>query len=267
MELTMLGTGNAEALRCYNSCCLIENGGDHFLVDAGGGNGILLQLEKAGVAWEDIKHIFITHRHIDHSLGVFWLIRHILAGVKDGSYEGSCTIYGHHEVLEIIQRAVPVFFSTKHQQRMDGRIHLHELEDGETIEIIGRPVTFFDVGADKVRQYGFSMELPDGGRLVSCGDEPARPAAEPYTRGAKYLMHEAFCLEDEGWLAARRGKYHSTVEEAAARAADLGAENLILHHTQDNLRGRRKDMYRQAAGKHFAGTIYVPDDLDRIALV
>ena len=266
MELIMLGTGNAEALRCYNSCCLIENDGDHFLIDTGGGNGILRQLERAGVPWQDIKHIFVTHRHIDHSLGVFWLIRHILAGVKDGSYDGSCTIYGHHEVLEIIQRAVPVFFSTKHQQRMNGRIHLHELEDGETVEIIGRPVTFFDVGADKVRQYGFSMELPNGGCLVSCGDEPARPAADGYTRNARYLMHEAFCLEDEPVLAARRGKYHSTVEEAAKRAQELGAENLILHHTQDNLLGQRKNAYGEAAGKHFDGTVYVPDDLDRITL-
>ena len=38
MKLTMLGTGNALVTECYNTCFLMEEQGQLFLVDGGGGN-------------------------------------------------------------------------------------------------------------------------------------------------------------------------------------------------------------------------------------
>lgn len=49
-RLIILGTGNAAVTRCYNTCFAIEKGEDYFLVDAGGGNGILTQLERANIS-------------------------------------------------------------------------------------------------------------------------------------------------------------------------------------------------------------------------
>ena len=46
LKLIMLGTGHAMVTQCYNTCFAIENNGEYFLVDAGGGNGIMSQLEK-----------------------------------------------------------------------------------------------------------------------------------------------------------------------------------------------------------------------------
>ena len=52
-RIIMLGTGHATVTRCYNTCFVVERtaGGqtDRLLVDGGGGNGILLQLERAGI--------------------------------------------------------------------------------------------------------------------------------------------------------------------------------------------------------------------------
>lgn len=46
-RLVILGTGNAMATRCYNTCfALCPPGGDILLVDAGGGNGIFRQMER-----------------------------------------------------------------------------------------------------------------------------------------------------------------------------------------------------------------------------
>ena len=47
----MLGTGNALATRCYNTCFTLHGKEGVLLVDAGGGNGILTQLEKAEIPW------------------------------------------------------------------------------------------------------------------------------------------------------------------------------------------------------------------------
>ncbi len=48
MKLTMLGTGNALVTECYNTCFLIENQEQYFMVDGGGGNTVLRQIKYAG---------------------------------------------------------------------------------------------------------------------------------------------------------------------------------------------------------------------------
>ena len=51
MKLIMLGTGNALVTECYNTCFVLEENREYFLVDGGGGNGILRQLKDAGINW------------------------------------------------------------------------------------------------------------------------------------------------------------------------------------------------------------------------
>lgn len=77
MKLTILGTGNATVTDCYNTCFVLSEEHRHFLVDAGGGNQILRILKETNIPLEEIHDIFITHEHIDHLLGLFWLIRMI----------------------------------------------------------------------------------------------------------------------------------------------------------------------------------------------
>ena len=60
MKLTMLGTGHATVTKCYNTCFALTEGNRHFLVDAGGGNGILERLKAAEIPVTDIHDIFVT---------------------------------------------------------------------------------------------------------------------------------------------------------------------------------------------------------------
>ena len=87
-KLTMLGTGNALVTKCYNTCFTIHTPQTMLLVDAGGGNGILAQLEKAEIKLGDVHHVFITHAHTDHIIGVLWVLRifiqYALRGMVDG---------------------------------------------------------------------------------------------------------------------------------------------------------------------------------------
>lgn len=46
--LILLGTGNATVTKCFNTCFAIKTGEEYFLVDTGGGNGIMTQLKKRG---------------------------------------------------------------------------------------------------------------------------------------------------------------------------------------------------------------------------
>ena len=98
MKLTMLGTGHAVVTECYNTCFVLSENNEHFLVDGGGGSTILTQLKRAKINIRDIKAIFVTHKHIDHILGIVWMMRvlsHYLA--REGADD--VYIYGHDEVI------------------------------------------------------------------------------------------------------------------------------------------------------------------------
>ena len=69
-ELYVFGTGNAQAVHCYNTCFALKDEDEFFMVDAGGGNGILKILEEMNVDLSHIHHIFVTHEHTDHILGI-----------------------------------------------------------------------------------------------------------------------------------------------------------------------------------------------------
>lgn len=45
-KIIMLGTGSATVARCYNTCFMIKTEESMLMVDAGGGNGILNQLQR-----------------------------------------------------------------------------------------------------------------------------------------------------------------------------------------------------------------------------
>ena len=52
-RVTMLGTGNAMCVNCYNTCFYLKSPRGGMLVDGGGGNGILQQLIKAKIPFEN----------------------------------------------------------------------------------------------------------------------------------------------------------------------------------------------------------------------
>ena len=66
MKITVLGTGHGTAVNCYNTCFTICNENKYFLVDAGGGNGIIKQLNDAKIDLENLSAMFISHTHTDH---------------------------------------------------------------------------------------------------------------------------------------------------------------------------------------------------------
>ena len=76
-QLYVLGTGNATAIKSYNTCFFIRDAEEIFMTDSGGGNGILARLEDMGVELEMLHHVFISHAHMDHCLGILCVVRQI----------------------------------------------------------------------------------------------------------------------------------------------------------------------------------------------
>ena len=86
LEIIMLGTGHAAVKKYYNTCFVLRENNECFMIDAGGGNQILDILDKQGIALTQVHDLFITHSHSDHILGVVWIIRMITHLIKGNLY-------------------------------------------------------------------------------------------------------------------------------------------------------------------------------------
>ena len=265
-RIIMLGTGDALVTRCYNTCFVLETDKGRLLVDAGGGNGILVQMEKAGINIASIHDMFITHAHTDHILGAIWVIRQVMRGMRHGKYEGEFHLYAHDKVLEIISYLSAQTMKAEDEAFVGNGIYFCELHDGDEFHAAGMRLQCFDIQSTKEKQYGFSAILCDGQKLVCLGDEPYHAVNLPSIEHADWLLHEAFCLYSEKDKYKPYEKSHSTALDASKNAAELGVKNLVLYHTKDNSLATRKQTYTEEAAKYFQGRIFVPDDLEVINL-
>ena len=155
----MLGTGNALVTRCYNTCFAIQDDDEYFLVDTGGGNGIMRQLQDADISMAQVHHIFLTHEHTDHLLGMIWMIRMIATKMRREQYEGNLRIYCHSALVETVRTIANLTLPKKFTRLLDHRIQFLPLHDGDTKHILDYDVTFFDILSTKAKQYGFTMRL------------------------------------------------------------------------------------------------------------
>lgn len=266
MKLTMLGTGNALVTECYNTCFIIEDKGQLFMVDGGGGNMILHQIKAAGYDWMSVRHIFVTHKHVDHLMGIIWMVRMICQFMDHGEYTGEAYIYSHKEVLDLIRDMADKLLLKKETRFIDDRLHLVEVHDGKSRNIIGHDFTFFDIQSTKAKQYGFRMDIGNGRKLTCCGDEPLTESVEHYAKGSDWMLHEAFCLFSQADIFEPYEKHHSTVKDACKLGERLGVKNLLLYHTEDKNLADRKRLYTEEGLQYFSGNLLIPDDLESLEL-
>ena len=272
-KLIILGTGNANAIHCYNTCFAIcpnaelpAEKREYFLVDAGGGNGILIQLEKAGIRLGQIHKIFLSHEHTDHLLGMVWLFRLIAAEMLKGKYNGNMDFYCHSDLVDPLMTIIMLTVQKKFVKLIGDRIIVHPLEDRDEVDILGYNIRFFDILSTKAKQFGFGMTLKNGKKFVFTGDEPYQESEKEFAENADWMLHEAFCLYEEREKFDPYTKHHTTMLEACCTAKELGVKNLIIYHTEDSDLAHRKERYLNEGRKTFDGNLYVPDDLEEFVL-
>lgn len=265
-QLYVFGTGNAQAVNCYNTCFALRADGDYFMVDAGGGNGIIRILREMELPLQEIHHLFVSHAHTDHVLGVIWVIRMIAQAIKKKQYEGKLHVYCHKELEEQLHTLCKITFPTKKLYRLlDDRILFHVVSDGESKKILGHRFTFFDLGSTKMKQFGFQVRLREGGILCFGGDEPLQKNNWRYAEGADWLLHEAFCCYADRDRFQPYEKNHSTAKDACELAQSLRVRNLVLWHTEDSDLPHRKEKYGAERGE-YRGILLIPNDGEILSL-
>ncbi|MEF2683474.1 MAG: MBL fold metallo-hydrolase [Parabacteroides johnsonii] len=263
-QIIMLGTGNAIATQCYNTCFILKMAKTMLLVDAGGGNGILVQLEKAKINISDIHDMFITHAHTDHILGAVWMVRAVIHRMKDKEYKGSFTVYSHDKALKVLDWICRMTLPKIDLSFLGKSVFFHELQDKDIFNINNVDFQCFDILSTKEKQFGFCTQMSNGTKLVCLGDEPYNEANRHYVEGADWLLCEAFCLYKDRHVFKPYEKHHSTALEAGLLAEKLNVKNLLLYHTEDKNLSTRKKNYMEESLLNFKGKVCVPDDLEEI---
>ena len=98
------------------------------------------------------------------------------------------------------------------------------------------------------------------------GDEPYNEQNHPYVHQVDWLLCEAFCLYKDKDIFHPYEKHHSTALDAARLAQSLNVKNLLLYHTEDKNLETRKQSYTNEAKTAFNGNVFVPNDLEVIAI-
>ncbi|MDR1510960.1 MAG: MBL fold metallo-hydrolase [Synergistaceae bacterium] len=266
-RLVVLGTGFAIVTKYYNTCFLLDNGDEYFLVDAGGGSEILKLFEVNGLDWKMLHNAYLSHEHIDHILGMIWVIRYVASLMREGEFSGDFRLFCNGELIQKIRAICELTLWSKDLELIGQRIHFIEVRDGEGFDILSYHFTFFDIHSTKAKQFGFRMDYGSGDSLGFLGDEPYSRKCKKYLRNIKWVLSEALCLYSERNIYNPYELHHSTVKDACDNARELGAGNLVLWHTEDKTTfGRRKELYTKEAREYFNGNIVVPNDGEIIYL-
>ncbi len=265
MQLTFLGTGGGMPSPSRGvSAITLQVGRDVLLFDCG--EGTQRQFMLSSVSFMKVSHIFITHFHGDHFLGLPGLIQSM-------SFSGRTeplTVYGPPGMIDIAQKIMSLGYF-----QLGFQVTAAELEDGDAVDVGPVTVTALEgehtVPAlsylieekqrpgrfliDRAKELGvnpgpqFSIlqgggEVRVGQRVVRSSDVlgpprrgrkvvisgDTRPTARltAAAQGADVLVHEATL--DSSLQEGARSFGHSTAREAGEVARDAGVHLLILTH-------------------------------------
>src|SRR2546423_10102596 len=97
-EVTFLGTAaSTPSAERGLPAVLVQAAGERFLIDCG--EGTQRQMLRAGVGFRRLKHILLTHAHLDHVLGLGGLIA-TLALLQT---QAEMTICGSSETIDFVE--------------------------------------------------------------------------------------------------------------------------------------------------------------------
>jgi len=262
----VLGTCAGISDKGFTLSGVLQHNDKCLLVDTGGGMQILKQLRLSGIKVSDIHDVFISHKHIDHLLGLIPFIRKIITAIRLGEYEGNLNIYCDKEIKEIVDYMVNATFHDIMVKLYSERVIYHILQPNQEYDVIGYKMKIIDTYSIASIQFGFEIILENNKRLFYLGDVPCATQNYDRVKNVDWVLHEAFSTSEKNKYTALVSKMHSTVADVCKNMSELGVKNLILWHTLDNEIETRKERFLTEGKEYFDGNLYVPDDLDVIDL-
>ena len=236
-KVILLGTGNpnADPERSGPATAIVVNGAV-YLVDCG--PGVVRRAAAAKLPMEELKRVFVTHLHSDHTLGypdlIFspWVLDRT-ASLEAYGPPGLNAMTRH--ILAAYKEDIAMRTRGLEQANTTGyRVNVHEIQPGVVYKDANVTVKAFAVqhGSWKYA-YGYRFETKDRTIVIS-GDTTFTPAMIEQSRGVDVLIHEVYC---EAGLAEREAKwkkyhpsFHTSSRDLARIANEAKPKLLVLSH-------------------------------------
>lgn len=265
-EVTTLGTGAALPARGrFPTAQLLNVREELYLIDCG--EGTQERLRVAGVNFNRIGHIFISHLHGDHCLGLMGLISsmHLQGRLRELHIHGpadlnevvhlqlrvSRTYLRYPLVMHAVEpvsgaevlkdeRVLVTALELKHRLPCTGLVFReHPLPRALRTDALQQIPHYrrnaVKAGEDLLLEDGriipngeLTLPPPPQRSYAFCSDTVYTPELVPFLRGVDLLYHEATFTEA---MAARaKETFHSTARQAATIARDADVGSLLLGH-------------------------------------
>jgi len=272
LTLILLGTGNPRPdPNRAGAATAIVAGDKWFLVDAG--RGATMRIAATGLKYENMRGVFITHLHSDHTAG---LPDVFTTSWQFGRKTTPLPLYGPEGIKQLAD-AILQFFAYDIHIRRD-LVERHPAA-GATIDThVVREGVVYDDGTVRVTAFkeehapvepAFGYRFESGGHsIVISGDTRPNANLIRFAKGADVLVIESYLpgffeRVDKPEVAAKLDAYHTRADQAGEVAAAAGVKRLVLTHLMPP---GDDAAFLKNAGKAFHGPIIVGSDLKTITI-
>jgi ribonuclease BN (tRNA processing enzyme) len=253
MIMTCIGTGTAvpEPDRVCSGYVL-EADGLRILLDCGG--GVLHNMARLGVAWQEITHLVLTHFHNDHIGDVpllFFAWRH---GMRPGRSKPLMVI-GPKGTKKLIARMADIFGDHLGDPGFD--VHYEELEGGENRRL--SDVVRLSAAPTRHTEGSLAYRVEaDARSFCYTGDTGMSRDLAIFAQGVDTLLSECSLPDDEAM------ETHLTPHQVVEMARIALPKRLLLTHVYPQLdRASLPELVRRGG---WPGTVGVVADGDRVEL-
>lgn len=271
-QVVVLGTGTPEPYpdRSGPAVAIVVNGAA-YLVDCG--PGVVRRAEAAeqngikALNVKNLKIVFITHLHSDHTLGypdlIFtpWVLHR---GVPLQAYgpRGLRHMTGH--ILKAWQEDIRVRTTGLEEADRTGyKVEVHEISPGVVYQDQNVKVTAFPVKHGSWKQaFGYRFDTPDRSIVLS-GDTAPTDAVVNACNGCDVLLHEVYNIKgaemrEEHWKE-YFAAFHTSPEQLGEIATQAHPKLLVLYHqVLEHL--PEQDLVQQV-GRYYKGKFVSAHDL------
>lgn len=268
-RVIMLGTGNPAAdPDRFGPATVIVVDGTAYLVDCG--VGVMRRWAAAirggatGFHVSDLRRLFVTHLHSDHTLGYADLI--LSSWTLGGSEREPIQVFGPEGIQSMTDHllaayAVDIRIRSGAGGDLAGapppNVTVHEIEAGVVYHDSLVTVTAFAVHHGTFRHaFGYRFQTPDKDIVIS-GDAAPPTAIPAQCRGCDILIHEGGFFHRDS-VGEYRRSFHTSMEDLTAIARASRPNLLVLYH-QPPWADESGVRYIRS---HYDGRVVVAKDLD-----
>ena len=278
-RLILLGTGGGPRPRknSFASSQVIVVNNVAYVVDCG--NGVAIQLARAGVPLPTLRHIFITHQHSDHNADYGNLV--LLAWTS--GLKTRVDAWGPPP----LKRMTRLFFemnaydintriADEGKVPLSPLVHVHELTQGGIVMQDENVTVKCAIVEHPPVKPAFAYRFDSRDRsIVISGDTKRSEALIRLAQGADVLVHEALYIPALDRMVARVPNaatlkqsilsHHTSVEDVGRVAEEAGVKTLVLSHfVPADDPDISDEMWIDGARRTFKGRIVVGKDLMEI---